>query len=143
MDAISKELEAWNLTFIKVLARLINLMLRKYFSVLVQAHIVNVICKFLNVEKDKPTTHTIILNVHCCTPTCCNSNLVSRSNLMSPIKFVWANYIMIKLDSMAYPFKKQSLQLLVIIIFITWQNILVNHSQREAEGIPMVMPKLK
>ena len=56
MDAISKELEAWNLTFIKVLARLINLMLRKYFSVLVETRIVNVMCKFVNLEQGKAAT---------------------------------------------------------------------------------------
>ena len=56
MDAILKELKAWNLTFFWVLATLINLMLKKYFSVLVrdrwtrvlvEDHIVNVICKLL------------------------------------------------------------------------------------------------
>ena len=56
MDAISKELETWNLTFLGVLATHINLMLRKYFSVLVEVQNVNVICKFLNAEKDKTAT---------------------------------------------------------------------------------------
>ena len=51
MDAISKELETWTLTFMEVLATLINLMLRKYFFVLVEDQSVNVICKFFNVEK--------------------------------------------------------------------------------------------
>jgi len=59
MDAISKELEAWNLTLSMVLATLINLMLKKYFSVLVKIiQIVNAICKFIKVEKDKTATLT-------------------------------------------------------------------------------------
>ena len=58
MDAISKELEAWNLTFLGVLATLINSMLKKYFSVLVEDHIVNAICEFFNIEKDKNATLT-------------------------------------------------------------------------------------
>ena len=59
MDAISKELEAWNLTLIGVLATLINLMLKKYFSVLVKiTQIVNAICEFFNVEKDKNASLT-------------------------------------------------------------------------------------
>ena len=53
MDAMSKELEAWNLTSLVVLATHINLMLRKYFSALLMfldrhCQIVNVICKFLS-----------------------------------------------------------------------------------------------
>ena len=58
MDVMSKELEAWNLTSLLVLATLTNLMLRKYFSVLVEDQIVNAICKFFNVEKDKTATLT-------------------------------------------------------------------------------------
>ena len=62
MDAISKELETWNLTFLGVLATLTNSMLKKYFSVLVEMKIVNVICEFLNVEKDKTATLADLLN---------------------------------------------------------------------------------
>ena len=58
MDAMSKELETWNLTFLGVLATHINSMLRKYFSVLVIPQVVNVICKFLNGEKYKIATLT-------------------------------------------------------------------------------------
>ena len=50
MDAMSKELETWNLTFGMVLATLINLMWRKYFSVLLFPQVVNVICKFLRLQ---------------------------------------------------------------------------------------------
>ena len=70
MDAISKELETWNLTFLLVLATLINLMLRKYFSVLVHIHKLNVIFKFFNVENDKTATLTKLLNVTCLNSTC-------------------------------------------------------------------------
>ena len=72
MDAISKELEAWNLTFLGVLATLINLMLRKYFSVLVEDQNVNVICKFENLEKDKAATLRNLKNVKCRVSTCRN-----------------------------------------------------------------------
>ena len=48
MDVGLKELEPWNLSFMMVLATLINSMLRKYFSVLVvKTKIDNVMCKFL------------------------------------------------------------------------------------------------
>ena len=70
MDAISKELETWNLTLVTVLATRINLMLRKYFSVLVQA--VNVICKFLDMNKDKTATPRNLKNVKCRIKTCRN-----------------------------------------------------------------------
>ena len=71
MDAISKEFETWNLTFHLVLATVINLMLRKYFSVLVvEDMIVNVICKLLNDETDKTATLKNVLNVKCCIPAC-------------------------------------------------------------------------
>ena len=65
MDAISKELETWNLTFGVVLATLINLMLRKYFSVLVKTHDVNVICKFENLGQDKAATLGNLKDVKC------------------------------------------------------------------------------
>ena len=84
MDATSKEFETWNLTFLGVLAKHINLMLKKYFSVLVVIMeipivIVNVICKLLNVETDKTATLKNVLNVKCCIPTCYNSDFVSHS----------------------------------------------------------------
>ena len=63
MDAISKELEAWNLTgvvMLVVLATLINLMLRKYFSVLVIPQVVNVICKFLRLQGEIMTSFPLI-----------------------------------------------------------------------------------
>ena len=84
MDATSKELETWNLTFLGVLATLINLMLKKYFSVLVQG--VNVICKLLNVETDKTATLMNAFNVKCRILTCCNSDFVSHSSLVSHFK---------------------------------------------------------
>ena len=57
MVATSKEFETRNLTFLQVLAKHINLMMKKYFSVLVEdTKIVNVICKLLNVETDKTAT---------------------------------------------------------------------------------------
>ena len=65
MDAISKELETWNLTFLLVLATLINLMLIKYLFVLVHIHKLSVIFKFFNVENDKTATLTKLLNVTC------------------------------------------------------------------------------
>ena len=80
MDATSKEFGTWNLTFIWVLAAHINLMLKKYFSVLVEDQKVNVICKLLNVETDKTATLKNVLNVKCCIPTCYNSDFVSHSN---------------------------------------------------------------
>ena len=58
MDAMSKELETWNLILLEVLATHINSMLKKYFSALVIPHIANVICKFLNGEKYKTATLT-------------------------------------------------------------------------------------
>ena len=72
MDAMSKELETWNLTFLGVLATLINLMLRKYFSVLVIPQGVNVICKFLDMNKDKTATPRNLQNVKCRIKTCHN-----------------------------------------------------------------------
>ena len=42
---------------------------------------------------------------------------------------------------MANPLKKQSQQLLNIVLFSTWQHIVVNHSRREARVL--IMPKLK
>ena len=74
MDALLKELETWNLTFIMVLATLINLMLKKYFFVSVKkTQIMNVICKLLNVEKDQTTTQrhvlTDVTSVMCCIPS--------------------------------------------------------------------------
>ena len=86
MDAISKELETWNLTLIMVLATLINLMLKKYFSVLVEGQIVNVICKLLNVETDKTATLMNAFHVKCRILTCYNSDFVSHSNLVSHFK---------------------------------------------------------
>ena len=86
MDAVPKELEAWNLTSLVVLATLTNLMLKKYFSVLVQDHIVNVICKLLNVETDKTATLTNAFHVKCRILTCYNSDFVSHSNLVSHFK---------------------------------------------------------
>ena len=86
MDATSKELETWNLTFIMVLATLINLMLKKYFSVLVEYQIVNVICKLLNVETDKTATLMNAFHVKCRILTCYNSDFVSHSNLVSHFK---------------------------------------------------------
>ena len=80
MDAISKELEAWNLTFLMALATLINLMLKKYFSVLVIKQLVNVICKLLNVETDKTATLMNAFNVKCRILLCCNSDFVSHSH---------------------------------------------------------------
>ena len=97
MDAMSKELETWNLTFLGVLATLINLMWRKYFSVLLLPQVVNAICKFLrlhggimtsyplirflpvplNWEKDKTATYLNLFNVPCRTLTCFNSSLLS------------------------------------------------------------------
>ena len=65
MDAISKESEAWNLTFLGVLVTLINLILRKYFSVLVETRDVNVMCKFENLEQDKAATLRNLKNVKC------------------------------------------------------------------------------
>ena len=71
MDAISKELGHWNLILNKVPATLINLMLKKYFYVLVKnGHIVNVICKLLNVETDKIATLMNALNDMCHIPSC-------------------------------------------------------------------------
>ena len=88
MDAISKELETWNLSFIMVLATLINLMLKKYFSVLLEYghQIVNVICKLLNVETDKTATLMNAFHVKCRILTCYNSDFVSHSNLVSHFK---------------------------------------------------------
>ena len=88
MDATSKELETWNLTFMKVLATLINLMLKKYFSVLVVnvVNVVNVICKLLNVETDKTATLMNAFHVKCRILMCYNSDFVSHSNLVSHFK---------------------------------------------------------
>ena len=73
MDAISKEFETWNLTFLGVPATHINLMLKKYFSVLVKiTQIVNVICKLLNVETDKTATLMNSFHVKCRILTCYN-----------------------------------------------------------------------
>ena len=85
MDATSKELETWNLTLKMVLATLINLMLKKYFSVLVHQG-VNVICKLLNVETDKTATLMNAFHVKCRIITCYNSDFVSHSNLVSHFK---------------------------------------------------------
>ena len=74
---------------------------------------------------------------------CNNLNRVSHSNFASPIMFIWTNHLILKSDLMVQPLRKQSLLLLDIIILITWQIILVNHSQREAMGILEDMPKLK
>ena len=75
MDATSKEFETWNLTFLKVLAKHINLMLKKYFSVLVvEDHIVNVICKLLNVETDKTEILKNVLNAKCRIQMCFKSD---------------------------------------------------------------------
>ena len=87
MDATSKELETWNLTLNMVLATLINLMLKKYFSVLAEdTEIVNVICKLLNVETDKTATLMNAFHVKCRILTCYNSDFVSHSNLVSHFK---------------------------------------------------------
>ena len=86
MDAMSKELETWDLTFLGVLATLINLMLKKYFSVLVKDYPVNVICKLLNVETDKTATLMNAFHVKCRILTCYNSDFVSHSNLVSHFK---------------------------------------------------------
>ena len=83
MDATSKELETWNLTFLGVLATLINLMLKKYFSVLVETRIVNVICKLLNVETVKTATLMNAFHLKCRILTCCNSDFVSHSHHIS------------------------------------------------------------
>ena len=87
MDATSKELETWNLTLNMVLATLINLMLKKYFSVLAEdTKNVNVICKLLNVETDKTATLMNAFHVKCRILTCYNSDFVSHSNLVSHFK---------------------------------------------------------
>ena len=86
MDATSKESETWILTLFMVLATLINLMLKKYFSVLVEGQIVNVICKLLNVETDKTATLMNAFDVKCRFLTCCNSDFVSHSSLVSHFK---------------------------------------------------------
>ena len=72
MDAISKELETWTLTFMEVLATLINLMLRKYFFVLVETRNVNVMCKFKNLEQDMAATLINHKNVKCRISSCRN-----------------------------------------------------------------------
>ena len=69
-----------------VLATLINLMLKKYFSVLVEDQIVNVICECLNVGKDMSATLADLLNIICRIPKCYKSDLVSHSNLVSHFK---------------------------------------------------------
>ena len=124
----------------KVLATLINLMLTKYFSVLVIIIIVNVICKLLNVETDKTATLMNAFNIKCRIPTYYNSDFVSHSNLVSDLKGCTKNNLIMKLDLMDYPSRKQSLLLIFTVLFISWQNIVVNHLQREAIGL---MPKLK
>ena len=86
MDATSKELETWILTFLGVLATLINLMLKKYFSVFIYTQLVNVICKLLNVETDKTATLMNAFHVKCRILTCYNSDFVSHSNLVSHFK---------------------------------------------------------
>ena len=138
MDAISKELEAWNLTFLMALATLINLMLKKYFSVLVDTRIVNVICKLLNIETDKTATLMNAFHLKCCILICYNSDFLSHSNLVSHFKGERKNNLIMKLDLMECLLRKQSRLLMSTLGFITWQNILDNHSQWE-----VIMSKLK
>ena len=61
-------------------------MLKKYFSVLVEMKIVNVICEFLNVEKDKTATLADLLNIISHIPPFSYSDFVSHSYLISHFK---------------------------------------------------------
>ena len=66
-----------------------------------------------------------------------------RTLITFPISMVAGkDNLIFKLDLMDYPLRQQSQLLINTMGFITWQNIVVNHLQREAIT-NLIMPKLK
>ena len=97
MVAMSKELVACNLIFIKVLAILIISKWKKFFTAL-ELITENAFCKSICTSCPKR-------------PACRTFSHLFKFNS----------------DSMAFSLKKQNLPLLNIELFTNWQSILVNH----------------